>query len=239
MLAYPAVDRARCVLGGHGPAGQRGGEQAGPVCRPATIVGLHHTREWMLGRARSHVAWLRLGRRTALHQPDFRPVDPPLIVARLRIERDGLLEVGCLHQQVIRVEGGNGEVQLGKLAVQKGNSDDVRHFGQHMVDDHTKMGDQLRPIAQKIGVDPTSGTSLGEKATESELKLLSGDSFDKAYIKAMVKNHRDDLQAFQKEAANGSDPDVKRAARKGAITVQSHLSMIEQIAKAHNIDVSK
>jgi putative membrane protein len=137
------------------------------------------------------------------------------------------------------LEGGNGEVQLGKLAVQKGNSDDVRHFGQHMVDDHTKMGDQLRPIAQKIGVDPTSGTSLGEKATESELKLLSGDSFDKAYIKAMVKNHRDDLQAFQKEAANGSDPDVKRAARKGAITVQSHLSMIEQIAKAHNIDVSK
>jgi putative membrane protein len=137
------------------------------------------------------------------------------------------------------LEGGNGEVQLGKLAQQKGNSEDVRHFGQHRVDDHTRMGDQLRPIAQKIGVDSNAGTSVGEKATESELKLLSGDAFDKAYIKAMVKDHREDLEAFQKEASTGSDPDVKRAARKGATTVQSHLDMIEHVAKAHNIDVSK
>jgi putative membrane protein len=137
------------------------------------------------------------------------------------------------------IEGGNGEVQLGQLAQQKAASPDVKEFGQKMVTDHTRLGEQMKTVAGNIGMTVPSGTSVGGKATAAELKLLSGDSFDKAYIKAMVKGHRDDLQAFQKEATTGFSPEVRNAAKKGAGVVQHHLEMAEQIAKNHNVDIDK
>lgn len=137
------------------------------------------------------------------------------------------------------IEDGNGEVQLGQLAQQKAGSADIKEFGQKMVTDHTKLGDQMKAVAEQIGVTVPSGTSVGGKATAAELKMLSGDSFDKAYIKAMVKNHRDDLQAFEKEATTGTSPAVRDAAKKGGMVVKHHLEMAEQIAKSHNVDVGK
>lgn len=137
------------------------------------------------------------------------------------------------------IEGGNGEVELGHLAQRKGNSDDVRRFGQHMVEDHTKLGMQVKAVAAKTGVNAPSGTAAGAMATKAELEVLSGDAFDKAYIKAMVKDHRDDLEAFQKEADGGTNPQIREAAKKGAQVVQSHLQMAEQIARNHNVDVGR
>ena len=49
------------------------------------------------------------------------------------------------------LEGGMAEVQLGQLALQKSSNDDVKQFAQKMIDDHTKLGDQMKPIAQQIG----------------------------------------------------------------------------------------
>ena len=137
------------------------------------------------------------------------------------------------------IEGGNGEVQLGQLAQQKSASADVKEFGRKMVTDHTRLGEQMKTVAGNVGVTAPSGTSVGGKATAAKLKLLSGDSFDKAYIKTMVKAHRDDLQAFQKEASSGTSPEIRAAAKKGAGMVQHHLEMAEQIAKNHNVEVDK
>jgi putative membrane protein len=134
------------------------------------------------------------------------------------------------------LQGGNAEIELGKLA-QKSKSDDVRQFGQKMVTDHTRMANHMRNVASQIGVDPPTGTSLSAKAEYGELKMLIGDSFDKAYLKAMMKDHQDDLNAFEQEASSGSSPAVKHAAEQGAKTVSSHLDLAKQIAANHQIDV--
>ena len=129
--------------------------------------------------------------------------------------------------------GGMAEVELGKLAAEKGNSDDVKQFGQKMVVDHTKLGDQMKPIASQLGIQPPSSLPPAEMALETKLKALNGDAFDKAYLQAMVKDHRQDLMEFKKEASTGKSSAVKDAASQGASVVSEHLMMVQDLAKKH------
>ena len=99
------------------------------------------------------------------------------------------------------IEGGNAEVELGQLAEQRAVNDDVKAFGKKMVDDHTQLGEQMKTVAGQIGVTPPKMIPPMDKALEVKLKMLSGDDFDQAYIKAMVKDHEQDLAAFKKETA--------------------------------------
>jgi putative membrane protein len=135
------------------------------------------------------------------------------------------------------LEGGMAEVQLGQLAAQKSQSDDVNQFGQKMVADHTQMGDQMKPIAEQLGVVPPSQTSKKDRKEMEKLQGLSGQDFDRAYITMMVTDHRKDLKEFKEEAQTARDPKLKDAVTQGVNVVSQHLQMIEQIAKAHNIDV--
>ncbi len=127
------------------------------------------------------------------------------------------------------LEGGMAEVQLGQLALQKSSNDDVKQFAQKMVDDHTKMGDQMKTVAQQIGVKIPDGPSKKDKETIAKLQALNGDDFDKAYMKDMVKDHKADLNDFKMEASGGSNPAVKDAASQGSQVISQHLQMAEQI----------
>jgi putative membrane protein len=129
------------------------------------------------------------------------------------------------------LKGGMAEVQLGQLALRKSSNDDVKQFAQKMVDDHTKLGEQMKPIAQQIGVKIPDGPSRKDKSTIAKLSALNGEAFDRAYIKDMVKDHKGDLNDFQSEAQNGSNPTVKEAASQGSKVIGRHLAMIEQISQ--------
>ncbi|WP_263356121.1 DUF4142 domain-containing protein [Acidicapsa ligni] len=131
--------------------------------------------------------------------------------------------------------GGMAEVQLGQLATQKGSSDDVKQFGQKMIEDHTKLGDQMKEVASQIGVTAPTTVSPKDQATMTRLQGLSGDEFDKAYIRVMVRGHEKDLQAFKTEASSGTSPVVKNAASQGSQVVSAHLDMIKQMAQTHNV----
>jgi putative membrane protein len=137
------------------------------------------------------------------------------------------------------LQGGMAEVQMGQLAAQKGSSDDVKQFGQKMVQDHTQMGDQMKQVAQQLGVSEPKGLSKKDKAEVAKLNSLSGPEFDKAYIATMVKDHKKDLSDFRAEAQNTQNPNVKQVAQQGAQVIDQHLQMAEQLAKAHNQVASK
>lgn len=137
------------------------------------------------------------------------------------------------------LEGGDAEVQLGQLAQQKSQSDDVKQFAQKMVQDHTQMGDQLmKPLAKQLGADQPKGLSKKDKQLMAKLESLSGPQFDDEYIKAMMKDHRQDLKDFKSEAQMTQNPNVKQAVQQGETVISQHLQMIEQIAQSHNITAS-
>lgn len=136
------------------------------------------------------------------------------------------------------LEGGASEVQLGQLAQQKSQSEDVKQFGQKMVQDHTQLGDQIKPIAQQLGVKEPKGPSKKDKQLMAKLEALSGPQFDEAYIQAMVKDHKQDMKDFKDAAQVTQDPNVKQVAQQGAGVISQHLQMIQQIAQSHNVDVN-
>ena len=133
------------------------------------------------------------------------------------------------------LEGCMAEVELGKLAAEKGSGADVRQFGQKMVDDHTQMGNQMKLVAQQIGVRAPKGLSKKDQQLVAKLGTLSGTQFDDAYIAAMVKDHKSDAADFRQEAGNTQNPTVKQAAQVGGQVIDGHLQMIEQIAKVHDV----
>src|SRR4051812_3598550 len=49
-------------------------------------------------------------------------------------------------------EGGMVEVQVGQLAAQKGQNEQIKQLGQRIQTDHTKSNQDLQQLAQKVGV---------------------------------------------------------------------------------------
>lgn len=133
------------------------------------------------------------------------------------------------------MQGGMAEVQLGQLAAQKGNSEDVKQFGQKMVDDHTKLNDEMKQVAQQLSVPAPTSLSSKDKATIKKLQALNGDAFDKAYIKDMVADHKKDESEFKEEVQHASNPALQQAASQGAQVIAEHLQMIQQIAQKNNV----
>lgn len=136
------------------------------------------------------------------------------------------------------LQGGMAEVQLGQLTLQKSSNDQVKQFAQRMIDDHTKLGEQMKPVAQQLGVSDPKGVSKKDKATMAKLQALSGPAYDEAYIRDMVKDHKQDLSEFQTEASSGQDQTVKDAANQGSKVIAQHLQMIQQLAKDQNVNMA-
>jgi putative membrane protein len=136
------------------------------------------------------------------------------------------------------MEGGIAEVELGKLAADKSQSQDVKQFAQKMVNDHSQMGDKwFKPVATQLGVSEPKGPSKKDKKLIEKLQGLSGQQFDTEYIQAMVKDHKEDLKEFQNESQAAQDPNVKQIAEQGSKVISQHLQMIEQIAQNHNVPI--
>jgi putative membrane protein len=136
------------------------------------------------------------------------------------------------------MQGSQAEVQLGQLTLQKSQNEQVKQFAQRMIDDHTKLNDQMKPVAQQLGVTVPNQPSKKDRQTMAKLQALSGPAYDQAYIKDMIKDHKQDLSDFQTEASSGQDQTVKDAATQGSQVIAQHLQMIQQIAKDQNVNMA-
>jgi putative membrane protein len=121
--------------------------------------------------------------------------------------------------------GGLMEVELGRIAAQKGASEAVKQFGQRMVDDHSNANQELMSLASSKGM--TLPTALDDKHQKDVAKLsaMSGAEFDRAYAKMMLKDHEKDVKEFERQSTRGGDPELRAFATKTLPTLQEHLQM--------------
>jgi putative membrane protein len=132
-------------------------------------------------------------------------------------------------------QGGMAEVKLGQLAAQKGSSEDVKAFGQRMVDDHTKLNNDMAPIADSMGVRVPKDLSKDDQAEYDKLSGLSGDDFDMEYLSFMVKDHHKDQREFRQEAASTTDPTLQAAVANGAKVIHEHTVMVDKLAREKGV----
>ncbi len=124
------------------------------------------------------------------------------------------------------------EINAGKLAQDKAQSDEVKSFAKKMVDDHTKALDDLKQLAQSKGVTLPTEPSKQQASMEKKLEGLSGEKFDKQYMKqAGERSHKQTHELLQK-AAKAEDTDLKNYASKTIAAVESHQQMAKETERS-------
>ena len=113
------------------------------------------------------------------------------------------------------------EVEMGKMGQKQAKNAEVKKFATRMVTDHSKANAQLKALAKKKGVTLDAEAPKMDKMDEA--------NFDKEYMDHMVEEHEKDVAAFEEEAKDGSDPDVKAWANKTLPTLKKHLELAKQI----------
>jgi putative membrane protein len=149
-----------------------------------------------------------------------------------------VLAVGCLSGGVAlatsitdktfvdkAAEGGMAEVQLSKLAMDKGDSSQVKQFARKMVEDHTKAGEELKQIAQQKSIPMPSAMDEQHKRVFDKLEKLSGPAFDKEYMRAMATDHDEAVKLFKSQAENGKDQELRVFAAKTLPVLEKHDDM--------------
>ena len=125
--------------------------------------------------------------------------------------------------------GGLEEVRMGKLAVKKATSRELRLLAQNMVARHTLVNQELKKLADKKGLALTPPGALTDEY--KTLSNLSGKKFDQKYLAVVVEDHKRIVAAFEKEAGKGGDPNLTSWAAKQLPTLKKHLSMCQNLQK--------
>ena len=125
---------------------------------------------------------------------------------------------------------GMAEVELGRLAVQKAKSPEVKQFAQRMVADHSKANVELKQLASNKNVTLPAEPNAKQKADKDRLSKLSGAEFDRQYMSMMTAGHDKAVAAFEDESRNGKEADVKAWSSKTLPTLREHQTMAKQIA---------
>jgi putative membrane protein len=123
------------------------------------------------------------------------------------------------------------EVEAGKIANQKGQSPQVKGFGQMMVEAHSKTTEDLKSIIanEKLKVElPTKFDSKHQKLID-DLAAASDADFDKTYAKQQVDGHEDAVKLFESYAKDGDNASLKQFAQKTLPVIQEHLTEAKKL----------
>lgn len=128
------------------------------------------------------------------------------------------------------------DIETGKLAAKRGESNEVRQFGAMLARDHAMVRQQGRDLAKKLGVTPTppagDQSARDQAATLHRLSGLRGAEFDHAFLQHEATFHKDVIAAVQSTLLPAiKNEELKALVVKVAPAFQAHLVMAENLDK--------
>ena len=119
------------------------------------------------------------------------------------------------------------EIELGKVAQRNSASPEVQKFAQLMVDGHTKDNEELKVVAQQKSIRLPDTLSERGKRKFERLSEAKAEEFDRKYIRFMIREHKDAIDAFEQQVEQGHDDVMKIWASETIPTIRHHLEMAE------------
>lgn len=127
--------------------------------------------------------------------------------------------------------GGLMEVEAANIALQNAASDRVKAFATMMVNDHSKANSELTALATGRNVSLPSTLPEDMQKHMEAMRKMTGKSFDKHYVDMMMKDHKEDLALFEKQASSGADSELKAWAAKTVPVLQVHRDSVMALSK--------
>ncbi len=159
--------------------------------------------------------------------PTVAPAQPDMPKAAAAVKHAASADARFVLQAA---EGGMMKMAKGKLAAQKGAHEGVKQFGQKMIDDHSKVNDELKSIAGAKNITlPGETPQSPMHATLAKLEKLEGANFDRAYVEDQIRDHEKTIAIFEREAKTGKDAELKAFAEKTLPTLKEHLTMAQDL----------
>lgn len=124
--------------------------------------------------------------------------------------------------------GGLLEVMLGELVATNASHTTVKALGAMMLKDHSKANDELKNWASTVGYTLPNKLDAEKQKIYDNLKNKKDQEFDRSYTEIMVKDHKEDIANFKKEATSGSETSLKEFASKTISTLEHHLKYSEE-----------
>lgn len=124
------------------------------------------------------------------------------------------------------------EIASSKLALEKSKNPAIRAFAQHMITDHTRIGEAFVAALGKAntGITPAPGLTPDLDKIMSDLSAKSGAAFDAAYVAAQTQGHMDAVGLFGGYAKGGSNAVMREFAIETLPTIKMHLTMCYELA---------
>ena len=123
------------------------------------------------------------------------------------------------------------EIKAGTMARQKGNTEEVRAYGNRLENDHQLSEQMLKALARSehIGVQAPAKMTQQAAALINKLESLSGGPFDQAFIKAMIQGHTQAIQMLMQARGKLGDPQVRKFVGKMIPILKQHLQLAKDI----------
>jgi putative membrane protein len=126
--------------------------------------------------------------------------------------------------------GGLAEVMMGKLAMQRGQTQAERDFGRMLVTDHTQANSQLTGIAQTEMLRTAPGPGPMDRAMYGRLASAPADQFDGMFNQDMIAAHKQTIALFKMEAGSGQNSQLRQFAMTTLPVLYRHLHVAEQLS---------
>jgi len=121
------------------------------------------------------------------------------------------------------------EIELGKLAQQKGSNAEIKAFGKMMVDQHTTSSATTKALATKKNITLPMGTTDKMKEAMDELNKKTGKEFDEAYVDMMVDSHQMTIEKIEKASENAKDEEIRMWAANMLPVLRTHLDHAKKL----------
>ena len=121
------------------------------------------------------------------------------------------------------------EIALAKIAQEKASSDQVKQYAQRLFNDHSKAGSELEGIVSKLGYRPSGKADKAHKGLR-KFEKMSGEKFDREFVKHMVDDHERSVKLFKNEAQDGQAQEVWQFAQKTLPTLEEHLRIARELS---------